>query len=182
MSKKFYINVVMLFCIMSCNNDAISPKPKGFVKYTFPKKEYKIIKLNCPFSFEIPEYSEIKKINKCNFNLLFNQFNATIYFTYIEINDDLNQHINQTKKYIQTHELKTESIIEKEYSDNNKKGILFMLQGEVATSRQFFLTDEKKHFIRGALYFNEEINDSIKPIESFITYDIINIIETISFD
>ena len=59
----------------------------------------------------------------------------------IEINDDLNQHINQTKKYIQTHELKTESIIEKEYSDNNKKGILFMLQGEVATSRQFFLTD-----------------------------------------
>ena len=57
-----------------------------------------------------------------------------------------------------------------------------MLQGEVATSRQFFLTDEKKHFIRGALYFNEEINDSIKPIESFITYDIINIIETISFD
>ena len=184
MNKKIYINLIIFFCIISCNNNANVPKPKGFVKYTFPEKKYETIKLNCPFSFEIPKYSELKKINECNFNLIFHHFNATIYFTYIEINNDLNKHINQTKKYIQTHELKTESIsiIEKEYSDNDKKGILFMLQGEVATSRQFFLTDEKKHFIRGALYFNEEINDSIKPIESFITYDIINIIETMSFD
>ena len=73
------------------------PKPKGFVKYTFPEKQYDTIKLNCPFSFEIPEYSEIQEIKKCNFNLLFRQFNATIYFTYIEINNDLNEHINQTK-------------------------------------------------------------------------------------
>ena len=43
---------------------------------------------------------------------------------------------------------------------------------------QFFLTDSVDHFIRGSLYFDVEINDSIMPINNFLKEDIRFMIET----
>ena len=45
MNKKIYINLIIFFCIISCNNNANVPKPKGFVKYTFPEKNMKQLNL-----------------------------------------------------------------------------------------------------------------------------------------
>ena len=173
---------VFLIIISGCNTNVETPKTKGYPKYTFPNKIYTKTEITCPFYFEYPNYAIIEKLNKCNFNLVFPEFNAKIYFTYIELENNLQTHVNQTKEYIKTHQIKLENVLEKEYEEANKTGVLFLLKGNIATSRHFFLTDKKKHFIRGALYFEEEINDSIKPVESFLTYDIIKIIETLKFN
>lgn len=61
-------------------------------------------------------------------------------------------------------------------------GIYFKVGGNAATSRQFFLTDSVKHFLRGALYFNATPNaDSIKPVQDFLQKDIDHLINTLQW-
>ena len=43
---------------------------------------------------------------------------------------------------------------------------------------QFYLTDSTNHFLRGALYFNTEVNDSIAPVSIFLKDDIKHLIES----
>ena len=63
--------------------------------------------------------------------------------------------------------------------EKNKGGILFKIEGNVATETQFFLTDSSKNFIRGSLYFNNKVNpDSMAIIQKFIDQDIENLIST----
>jgi gliding motility-associated lipoprotein GldD len=45
--------------------------------------------------------------------------------------------------------------------------------GDAASNVQFFLTDSIHHFIRGALYFNNQPNaDSMKPVVDFVKEDL----------
>jgi hypothetical protein len=44
---------------------------------------------------------------------------------------------------------------------------------------QFYLTDSVKNFLRGALYIKEIPNyDSLRPVISFLSEDVIKMIET----
>jgi gliding motility-associated lipoprotein GldD len=62
---------------------------------------------------------------------------------------------------------------------SNISGLLFKLKGDVATQRQFFMTDTTKNFIRGALYFYAAPNaDSLKPMVNFLQTDIDHLIST----
>ena len=61
----------------------------------------------------------------------------------------------------------------------NVAGMLFKLKGDVATQRQFFMTDTSKNFIRGALYFYASPNaDSLQPVVNFLQKDIDHLINT----
>ena len=58
-------------------------------------------------------------------------------------------------------------------------GILYQIKGNAASQVQFLLTDSVKHFLRGALYFNNRPNkDSIAPVANYITEDIVRLMET----
>lgn len=64
---------------------------------------------------------------------------------------------------------------------NNVKGVLFTVEGPVASQLQFFITDslEKTHFFRGALYFNTRVRpDSIAPMYEFVRKDVERMLET----
>ena len=62
---------------------------------------------------------------------------------------------------------------------NDITGIFFKVGGNAATSRQFFMSDSVKHFIRGALYFDTTPNaDSLKPVQDFLQVDIDHLINT----
>ena len=64
-------------------------------------------------------------------------------------------------------------------TDANISGMLFKLKGDVATQRQFFMTDTTKNFIRGALYFYASPNaDSIQPVVNYLQQDIDHMINT----
>ena len=59
------------------------------------------------------------------------------------------------------------------YPKKNVYGIYYTIEGNTASSVQFFLTDSSKNYLRGALYFNEQPKiDSIRPVLDFIKKDI----------
>jgi gliding motility-associated lipoprotein GldD len=53
------------------------------------------------------------------------------------------------------------------------------LKGNTASNLQFTLTDSTRHFLRGALYFDNVPNkDSIAPIANYIRADMVRLMES----
>ena len=166
--------------LLSCNTD-YTPKPKALIKLDFPKKEYEQIAINCPFDFEFPLYSQLKKKNdNCMVDIVFPNLNGVLYLSYFALENNLNEHTKQSQKLAYKHNVIADAITEKFYVNDSLKvyGVLYDYNGVSATAAQFYLTDSVNHFFRGALYFNTEINDSILPINNFLKYDIKHLIET----
>jgi len=184
-----FISFGLCFVLLtiSCTNDP-KPKPRAYFRIDLPEKEYRIFDSSCPFSFEIPRYSGIEiageSTDSCRFNLVFPRQNAKIYFTYLNVNNDVSTYLNDAYQMAYSHESKANSIGRKRISndEHNVHGIVFDLKGEVASSLQFYATDSSEHFLRGALYFNSSPNmDSISPVLSFIREDVIHILETLEW-
>lgn len=58
----------------------------------------------------------------------------------------------------------------------------FYVAGNAATSKQFFVTDSVKHFLRGALYFDATPNeDSIRVVSDFLEADVKHLIQTLTW-
>jgi gliding motility-associated lipoprotein GldD len=56
------------------------------------------------------------------------------------------------------------------------------VEGNAATSRQFYVTDSVHHFLRGALYFNSAPNaDSLSIVNDFLETDMRHMIETLKW-
>ena len=65
---------------------------------------------------------------------------------------------------------------------SGRKAGLIELDGEVATSFQFYTTDSTKHFLRGAVYVKTATaNDSLAPIIKFLKQDAIHLIQTLEW-
>lgn len=185
---KTYIGVIIISTsiILGGCNKKHTPKPRGFFRIDLPEKEYRKLTSNYPYSFEYPVYSEIKnddskKNEKYWINIDFPDLNGKIHLSYIEINNNFDQIIEDTRKLAYKHAIKADAINEKLFSKPEKKvyGILYEIEGNAASSVQFFLTDSINHYIRGALYFNVEPNkDSLAPVINFVKEDIRVLIES----
>ena len=92
---------------------------------------------------------------------------GTIYLTYKRItNLDLNRYLIDAKNITQKHAQKADAIIEQPYMDNVKNvyGMLYEIDGNVASQSQFYVTDSLHHFVTGSIYFFAKPNyDSILP-------------------
>ncbi len=91
--------------------------------------------------------------------------------------------VNDSYKITYKNDIKAYSIEDSVmHTPNNITGIFFSLTGSVATSKQFFLTDTTRHFLRGALYFNATPNeDSLRPVNDFLQQDMKHIINTLQW-
>jgi gliding motility-associated lipoprotein GldD len=79
------------------------------------------------------------------------------------------------------HVQKASAINQQIFVNREKKiyGTLYTLKGNAASQMQFYLTDSVKNFLRGALYIKEIPNyDSLRPVISFLSEDVIKMIET----
>ncbi len=205
--KQLYFPLVILLMLGGCN-EKYTPKPRGFFRIDFPEKEYKPIKENYPYSFEIPVYSDLladkdRNAGQFDSNIDFPENNAKIHITYKEImpgyksqssyqsdlvranNFELAKLLEESRKFAYDHTIKADAIDEKIYMNHNERvyGTIYFIEGNAASSVQFYLTDSVKHFLRGALYLNEVPNiDSIQPVIDFIRPDIIHLIETTSWN
>jgi gliding motility-associated lipoprotein GldD len=184
------IVVVLMLVLSSCGQEEsydYYPKPISGHRIVFPVKEYKSISADCNYSFDIPKYSELildTIKNTCNGNLVLNQFNATLFLTYIKIDTNLMYNIEYSRKLAYDHSIKADAIEEKVVlnSDNDTYGVQYKIVGNAASNYQFYVTDSSDNFLRGALYFNAAPNyDSIKPTLNFIMEDFDHLIETIDW-
>lgn len=189
--KKAFLCLFVGFALMmvACTSEtAYTPKPKGYFRINFPKKEYRTYQSNAPFTFEYPVYAQMVVDEEKNAlpywnNLNFPQFNGKLHLTYYDFSSkkDYDDMTEGARALAMTHTIKANSIDKKliNYPDKKVYGIYYAIEGNTASSVQFFLTDSTKHYFRGALYFNERPQyDSLQPVVKFIKKDIDRMIET----
>ena len=178
--NKYFLLISVVYLI-SCQQK-YTPKPEGFSRIDLPIKEKIVSKTNNPFVFEQPIYSEIKVFGEDEswFNLEFDSFNGILHMSYKALNNDLNDYTEDSRELAYKHAQVAEAISEQRFVNDSLRvfGNVYSFQGKTATPLQFYLTDSLNHFVRGALYFNTPINDSIKPISIFIKDDIYDLIES----
>ena len=186
------IAIIILLIISSCENSNPGiPKPRAYPRIDFPEKVYKLFSnSDCGYEFEIPVYGDINQEKKyfdeappndCWYNLEFPAFNGTLYLTYYPINNrgDFDKLIDDTYRLVNKHNIKATGRNEIPISQNGTGGILFSIEGQVASHTQFFLTDSTQNFIRGSLYFNNKVNvDSMNIIQNFIDKDVYHLVES----
>ncbi len=180
--------IFTLFVVPSCDEDdeVYSPKPRGYFRIKMPEKKYRTYNGNCPFSFEIPEYSIINPdkhnlAEPCWLNLDFPQFKATIHLSYKKIEKNLEAYLEDSRGFAIKHQIKSTGIDETVIIRDSAKvyGLLYDIAGNTASSVQFYITDSTRHFLRGALYFNAAPNaDSLKIVIDYIREDILKLLKT----
>lgn len=172
----------------SCDDDdtVYSPKPKGYPRIDFPEKSYRLYDSVCPYTFEIPTYAKMeqdqhKGAEPCWLNLVFPKFNATIHLSYKTINDNIAEYLEDSHNFANRHQIKATGMDEVAVLRDSAKvyGLIFDIDGNTASSLQFYLTDSTRHFLRGALYFNSVPNsDSLKIVINFIKKDVLHLVNT----
>lgn len=173
--------------IAACGSD-YSPKPRGYFKIDFPEKKYQEYNEACPFSFDFPIYASIipdtkKDAKPCWMDVYYPDFNGRIHLSYQSFSNkkQFDQLVEDARTFAFKHTVKATAIDEAVISYPEKKvyGIYYSIDGNTASSVQFFLTDSTKNYIRGALYFNEQPRlDSIQPVLDFVKKDIDHMIKT----
>lgn len=181
----------MIFLSGCGENSVPTPKPRSFPKVDFPERSYLNFDADyCSFVFQYPGYSEILKdeyffeedpLDECWFDLSLTPFNGALHCSYIGLinRDHFDEMVNDAFEMVGKHNIKAQFRDEYPIEKDNVYGMLFELEGEVASNLQFYLTDSTSHFFRASLYFNSKVNsDSIAPIYDFVKSDILNMIET----
>jgi len=186
MKSVFIITTVLSVLLIACRD--YTPKPVGYNRLEFPAGDLKKHSFN-RFSLEYPSYAELiavlKKDNKDEewFSITYPEYNVEIYCTYLPITKrDLSGAIDDSYKMAYSHVVKASEIEQLKYIDNENRvsGILYHIEGDVATPLQFFVTDSISHFLRGSFYYNRKVNsDSVAPLTEFVINDIKKMIGSI---
>lgn len=184
----------LITVFFSCNEAPVVPKPRAYPRVIYPEKVYQAFqKSYCDMTFEYPVYSEIqqdttffdaKPTHPCWFNIYFPDYECRIHCSYSPVSNQLTADKLKTDAFKMTdwHNKKATYIRETPFrSPFDVKGMLFEIEGPVASQLQFFLTDslEQKHFLRGALYFYTQVQpDSLAPVYEFVKKDVLRMVET----
>lgn len=181
--KKQCLYSLLFVCLFLtyCGAD-YSPKPRGYFKIDLPEKKYQSYAGDCPYSFDYPVYAKVfpdssRDTKPCWLNIAYPLFNGRIHLSYqpVTSREQFNQLIEDARTFAFKHTVKATAIDEGLISYPEKKvyGIYYSIDGNTASSVQFFLTDSTKNYLRGALYFNEQPHlDSIQPVLDFVKKDI----------
>lgn len=177
MKNKLLLIPVILF-LFSCDEPYL--KPKGYPLIEIPASEFVPFE-SCFFTTERPASTVVEtKIanaaNPCWFNLSYPELNGKVHFTYLKVQDNLEELIDHSYKIKNNHLQVASNIPETviDFPEHHVGGILFEIQGvKTASPLNFFVTDSTNHFLTGSLYFNHSPNnDSIAPLINHITLDL----------
>jgi len=183
---------MVLSCLFlsGCRKD-YTPKPRSYFRIDFPGKTYVPYHAEgCAYSFEVPAYAHVvpfagRITEPCWINIEFPGFKGIIHITYKALDNNLNTYVEDIRTLAYKHSIKADDIIEKPFSypDRKVNGIIYDIRGNTASSLSFYVTDNTKNFLSGALYFNVIPNkDSLAPVIQFFSADIEHLIETLNWN
>jgi gliding motility-associated lipoprotein GldD len=182
LAKGFWL--FLFLCIAGCEG-SYTPKPRGYFRIQFPKKEYLQYKADAPYTFEYPAYAIVSKDTDRNtepywINIYFPKYKGQLHVSYKALKNDLNKYIEDSRTLAYKHTVKADAIDEEPIqTPYHVSGILYAIEGNTASSTQFYITDSTKHFLRASLYFNiPPKSDSLAPVLQFIKKDIAHMIQT----
>ncbi len=193
---KYIISILIIMSMVSgaCRPGVYSPKPRGYFQTDFPEKVYQLFdSATYPFAFKYPVYGVITRDTNMNreehqpywINVDFPSLNATIFLSYKRISpaEPLDKLIAESYRMSYAHDVKADYIKSPEFeTTNGLRGVVYAVGGNAASAYQFYATDNERHFMRGALYFNIAPNiDSLRPAIDFLKKDMDELIETLRF-
>ncbi len=182
------IPFIIFISFTSCRNEHSGlPKPRIYPRVEYPIKTYVVLdNEECPFTMLVPSYSDYEKDtlkNKyeqkfsCWFDLHTSSLNAYMHFSYVpfENRTRFDELVKDAFEMADKHNIRAKYRDEfpLSYPEKRLYGLLFEIDGPVASPIQFYLTDSTQHFLRGSLYFNDIVNrDSIQPVYEFLKEDL----------
>ncbi len=180
--------ILIALAPISCKKK-YTPKPKAYYRIEFPEKEYQNWNTDSPYSFDLLSTAKIEKdaskgAEKYWLNIQYPEYRATIHLSYKNVDNNLEEYLEDSRKLAYKHSIVADAIAEQVYINDKEKvyGMIYRIKGNAASSVQFVATDSTKHFLRGALYFREHPNqDSLSPVIQFIDKDIIRLMESLKW-
>lgn len=178
---------LLLLLIGACNRPVSIPKPKGFVRMEFPTPHYIASDSGYPFYIEYDATARWIAVSNRPywFNIDYPHYQAQLYFSYYNLKDhQLETLTKESRLLLQRHEKTAESIQERYYENPSGRvyTTIYNIYGNVASALQITITDSTDHFLRGALYLqNENRSDSLTPLVQKIEADIWHLLETLKW-
>lgn len=193
-----YLPVFIIMAMMTYGCSGSSepvPRPRAYPRIEYPPRNFVPLEsAQCPFSFSYPDYMRLEMrttylqgepVHPCWFDLIADQFNARIHFSYYPLGDEnefnslvddaftLANKINQRSNYMD--EIRIGNA-------QGASGLVLEFTGPAASPMHFFLSDSTTHFLKGALYFNTAVRpDSLSPVIEFVQTDIARIMNSFTW-
>ena len=180
------MNVVLFLCV-ACNHVS-TPKPYGYYRITLPDTSYVPFAARYPrypYSFALSQNAVVQPRNDVDepywINLFYPALNATIHCSYKPVRNNLRELTNDALEFVYRNASFANAIPEQDYAhpEAHVYGVLFDLEGNTASSCQFFVTDSTRNFFRASVYCNCQPNaDSLAPVYNYLRKDVIRMVET----
>lgn len=195
---RFIPYILLGIVLFSCSGgeEAYIPKPKGYHRIEFDQHVYQSFSSDqavkkYPYDFELSKHAVIKPDTSfmsepywCEIYYPKHQASIDISYKYLANDDSLKGYTNTSNKLTFKHNIKATAI--DEYNMVTKNGysaVLYELEGEVPSQFQYFVTDSSRHFLRAALYFPYSTkNDSLAPVIEYVKEDMVEMLNTVSFE
>jgi len=154
------------------------PKPNGYFRFELPVNSYYSDDFkNC--IFDLSKEATMTETATESFNIVYPKWNATIYCSLFPLKQSSLENLTEESLYFVERQA-FQSVRTKQFDNPEAQvyALIFHIQGNTPSPTQFLLTDSIHSFLRGALYFEDNINrDSIAPVLDYINTDIQHFIE-----
>lgn len=179
----FIISVIIAFV---CCTKVSTPKPYGYYRITVPDTAFTAFALQYPkypYNFSLSQNAQVQPRADEPYwiNLYYPALDATIHCSYKPVHNNLRELTNDALEFVYRNASFANAIPEREYTHPEAQvyGVLFDLEGNTASSCQFFVTDSTHHFFRASVYCNCPPNaDSLAPVYEYLRKDVIKMVET----
>lgn len=180
------IGIALLF-VVSCNKPS-TPRPDGYFRIESYPDSYTAhtigcIKLHINDSARCQYPPHTANDGVVWLNLIYPRYNATIYLSYIPIDNNLDRLIAESTELVYRQNINTEMVeaVAYENPESSVYATLYVLSSESATPIQFIATDSVQYLLRGALYYDKPVKaDSVAPSLQYLENDIMQLIESIT--
>jgi len=184
-AKKIVPLLLVAIAMVSCGR-VTAPKPYGYYRITVPDTAYtdfSSVYPRYPYTFALSQNAQVQPRADEPYwiNIYYPALDATIHCSYKSVQHNLRELTNDALEFVYRNASFASAIPEREYSHPEAQvyGVLFDLEGNTASSCQFFITDSTHHFFRASVYCNCPPNaDSLAPVYNYLRKDVIRMVET----
>ena len=187
MRKILFCLFIALVALGACKKKQVSvPKPYGYHRIALPDTMYTDFSkqfADYPYSFDVSGNAVVQLRNDEPYwiNIYYPCIDATIHCSYKPVQNNLRELTDDAIEFVYRNASFANKIPNQAYDhpEANVYGVLFDLEGNTASSCQFFVTDSIHHFFRASVYCNCPPNaDSLAPINQFLRNDVLRMMET----
>lgn len=183
-------SVLVVLACSACDREYL-PKPLGYNRLELPEPLYRSLPDTLPYTFEYSRHAvlldDTSRISEPFWiEIYYPKIKSNIHITYKALRGSaalLKEFMDDAYTLTAKHQIKAYAINEViTVTPSGKTAVIAELEGEVPSQFQFTMTDSTKNFLRGALYFNTQVqNDSLAPAIEYMKRDMMHIINTLEW-